>query len=302
LSESAVTQTGRIVSMVAELTQRADRGEADMTVDEIARRFDTTPAQVRHDVVALTAASEDAQTDWLSSITIEQEGDRLSVTSRGPFRRPVRLTSAELTAIQIGLAMESDPPPPMARALADLLGDTPAPAIRALPQGSDREARVLDLARRALDERLTLQVKYAGARDRVGVDRIIEPHEVVYEDGNYYLIAFCRKADDWRRFRADRVLDAALGADRFEPRDPPPPVLFAHQEPDPVQVRFAPAIARWIRERYPDAREDGDGSVVVTYQVADPQWLVRTVLQYGADAEVVGPEEYRTVMRMSLRD
>ena len=40
-----------------------------------------------------------------------------------------------------------------------------------------------------------------------------------------------------------------------------------------------------------------DGSVTETYQVADPHWIVRHVLQYGPEAEVVEPEEVRGWVR-----
>ena len=35
----------------------------------------------------------------------------------------------------------------------------------------------------------------------------------------------------------------------------------------------------------------------MTYQVADPHWIVRHVLQYGAEAEVLEPEEVRGWVR-----
>ena len=66
-------------------------------------------------------------------------------------------------------------------------------------------------------------------------------------------------------------------------------------------VRFSPLIARWILERHPDAAAGADGSATLTYRVADPQWLMRTVLQYGADAEIIGPPEYRHILAVALR-
>ncbi|MFC1575522.1 WYL domain-containing protein [Gemmatimonadota bacterium] len=35
----------------------------------------------------------------------------------------------------------------------------------------------------------------------------------------------------------------------------------------------------------------------VTHRVADPHWIVRHVLQYGAEAEVLTPEEVRGWVR-----
>jgi predicted DNA-binding transcriptional regulator YafY len=55
-------------------------------------------------------------------------------------------------------------------------------------------------------------------------------------------------------------------------------------------------VARWIAERegVPTA---ADGSVVVRYPLADRDWAVRHVLQYGEDAVVLAPA---TVQRAVL--
>jgi proteasome accessory factor C len=308
VSGPAGAQVERIISLVAELSGRAARGERDATVTELAARFGTTPQQIRRDVVTLTTVGDDAESEWLSSLSVMLEGDRLSISSHGPFRRPVRFTPLELAAIQVGLAGESDVPSATSKDLAALLAGASgtAEALRVLPQPAEGEARVVRLALNAIDERRMLTIKYAGAQDRVGTTRAVEPRDVMYDQGRWYVVAWCRKADGWRTFRADRVLDVALGTEVFAPRAAAPPVLetggvfHADDEPDSVEVLFSPRVARWIRERYPDARPGDDGSALLTYQVADPQWLVQTVLQYGAEAEVIGPPAYRMVMRSAV--
>ena len=307
MSEPAGAQIGRIVALVAELSRRAARGERDATVTELAARFGTTPQQIRRDVVTLTSLSDDAESEWLSSLGVLLQGDRLSISSHGPFRRPVRFSPLELIAIQLGLAGEPEPCT-VSHELAALLEGAggAAAAMRVLPQPTEGEGEVVRLALDALDQRRVLTITYAGARDRVGTVRSVEPRDVVYDQGRYYLVAWCRKADAWRTFRADRVLDVTLETARFEPRAEVPPVLEsggvfqAPEKPDAVEVQFSPRVARWIRERYPDARPADNGSALLTYQVADPQWLVQTVLQYGAEAEVIAPPAYRMAMRSAV--
>ena len=113
-----------------------------------------------------------------------------------------------------------------------------------------------------------------------------------------------------RAFRVDRVLAASVLDETFDV-----PADFdveehltgarvyrpnADVEEIEVQVRYAPAVARWIRERVATdpswaagLAEQDDGSVVATHRVADPAWLVGHVLQYGTDAEVLTPPEVR---------
>ena len=58
-------------------------------------------------------------------------------------------------------------------------------------------------------------------------------------------------------------------------------------------MRYSPQVARWLAERFPNAKQLKGGAVEVTHRVVEPAWLVRMVLQYGAEAEVVGPAPYR---------
>ena len=59
-------------------------------------------------------------------------------------------------------------------------------------------------------------------------------------------------------------------------------------------------LARWLKERYADGREAGDGKYVVTFKVADAAWSVREVLQYGAEAEVLEPEGLREAVKRAV--
>ena len=43
-----------------------------------------------------------------------------------------------------------------------------------------------------------------------------------------------------------------------------------------------------------------DPDEVVRFKVADPAWLAREVLRYGAEAEVVGPESLREAVRSAV--
>jgi predicted DNA-binding transcriptional regulator YafY len=58
-------------------------------------------------------------------------------------------------------------------------------------------------------------------------------------------------------------------------------------------------VARWIAERETGVARD-DGSLEVEYPLADTDWAVRHVLQYGPEAEVVSPQTVRDEIRRRL--
>ena len=43
--------------------------------------------------------------------------------------------------------------------------------------------------------------------------------------------------------------------------------------------------------------DEPDGSVVIRHRVADPHWVVGHALTYGAEAEILEPEDVRALVR-----
>ena len=76
--------------------------------------------------------------------------------------------------------------------------------------------------------------------------------------------------------------------------------VFFSGETEAARVRYSPVIAPWIREKGP-CEELADGSVAVSYSAADPGWVVRHVLQYGTEAELLEPASARDLVVASAR-
>jgi proteasome accessory factor C len=182
-----------------------------------------------------------------------------------------------------------------------------AETISPVPFLHGGQAAVVELAHIALNARQRVKLVYAGEGAEEPSVRVIQIHDVVASEGNHYLIAWCERAGAWRRFRADRVLEAELLAGSFEWRTDAPTIESAvdlfeapPEAVDEVKIRFSPRISRWIRERYTDAEAEDDGSTVVTFRTSSIDWLVRSVLQYGDEAEVIEPVAYREAVKRAV--
>lgn len=192
----------------------------------------------------------------------------------------------------------------------------------------------------AVRDRHAVRIRYLKAGAPAPEDREVLPYALVYAEGAWYLIAETAASaaaesagaaestpppesvggwrDRMRAFRFDRILESErldrtfhvppdfdieehlTGARVYRPRP--------NVEQRQVQVRYAPAVSRWIRERVAtDAawaaslHEEPDGSLLVTHDVADPSWIVGHVLQYGPDAEVVAPPDVRALVATAAR-
>ena len=154
-SDHAARQLDRIVLLVAELSRREREGTDTFTVKEIADRLGVTPSRVLSDIRVLASVNDDADATWISSLTAFQEGDRSSVSSLGPYRRPIRFTGDELLALQVALATEGDVPTAILRDLAEISLETGdeqlTRAISPVPFVPDGEAAVVHVARGAMN-------------------------------------------------------------------------------------------------------------------------------------------------------
>jgi predicted DNA-binding transcriptional regulator YafY len=311
MAEPAADQLNRIVQLLAELSRREREGEPAPTLHELAERFDTKPSVILRDIRLATEVSDDPDATWLSSITAYQDGNCVSLSSRGPYRRPIRFTAVELLAMQVALLGDEDNESPVLQELAGVAAsahDVFHKAVSALPAMPGDQGAVVELARSAMNTTRKLSLAYTGEGATQAGERVVQVHDIVAAEGSFYLIAWCERAGDWRRFRCDRVLDAAVTDRCFEPRSDVPIVkdssdLFdaGSEAVDQVTIRFSPVISRWVLERYPEAEECGNDCAEVTFKTASVDWLVRTVLQYGAEAEVLGPPAYREAVRRAVQ-
>lgn len=292
--------------------------EGGAELDELAGALDVTERDVLRDLQEVTTRAHYQGPGMADHLQIAIEEGRVSVWTAGEFRRPVKLTPRETVALALGLR---------AHAAADGSGDVDAGDHLALARRLERE---LAVARDdELEELLALEDEEASGREewirgtlfRAARDRRacrirylkpsaeepewrpVEPYVMAYADGHWYAVSRCRKAEGIRCFRVDRVLEAELTGDEFTVPGSFDPAhylrdgrIYRSHDDREVTVRYSSRVAPWIRERGP-VEEREDGSVEVTYDVSDPDWVVRHVLQYGPDARVVDPPAVRERVR-----
>src|SRR5439155_15833000 len=305
MPDTAQAQVPRLVELVAWLSQ-SDSAKP-VTYRAAARHLGVGEQTLRRDLDVLFGLSDEHR-DWLASLRVAVVAQGFAASSRGPFRRPLHFTGEEGLALLLGLSGGGGGTA-IAKKLSHALVAAPpletieaAYAISGAP--SEELEQVLAVARRARDERKKLEILYcasAGEPSR----RVVHVHQIVEAAGRWYLVAWCEQVKEFRNFRADRVLEAKLLRQDFRPQVLFQPIrqpeeLLRADEMVTAKVAFGPRIARWLKERYPDGRETGDGRYVVTFKVADAAWFVREVLQYGAEAEVLEPEGLREAVRRAV--
>jgi proteasome accessory factor C len=287
---------------LAELARELGVEERDVLVDlqEVYTRAYYHPAGSGEDVQVLI------------------EANLVEVWTSREFRRPPRLSPREALALGLGLRVLAAEAPetalPGMLALAERMehGLTAGPPEEllegiALNPGADSPEGIRSTLHGAARSRQRCEIAYLKPGAPEPESRRVDPYVLLAADGKWYLVGHCHRSGEIRVFRADRVVAVTLLEEGFSVPDEFDPgrymdggQVFYSTHDIEVPVRYSARIARWIEERGP-VEAQPDGSVVVRYRVADPQWLVRHVLEHGPDAEVLGPPEMRERVRAAAR-
>jgi proteasome accessory factor C len=299
---SAAEQFARIVSLVAELSRVERHGEEAPALRALAERHGVTDRVIADDIRTLTVLGDRAhEADWLLSIRIWQQEDRVSITSEGPFRRPVRFSPEEALAVQMSLALDPD-----GAALASRLADLWNGETRIAHAERKKAESPADVVRMAIRDHLVLEIQYAGEARRDVCTRRIQPHQIAESGVRTYVVAWAEDVGAWRHFRLDRILSATVTDKRFEPRadfeplEKPRDAFRPRGATERVAVRFTADAAPWVTEFYTGHESLPDGSVLVHFDASSQEWLVRRVLEFGPDAEIVSPPAYREALRRAV--
>ncbi len=165
----------------------------------------------------------------------------------------------------------------------------------------------------ALDEHPLLPVLHSAIRRRAtvtfshrGAERTVEPAQLFFRDGNWYLSGFDRLRDATRNFRVDRIEGGAEvgAAEAFDRRPleaeamPKEPWLYggAEDEPENAVVHVDAVLAtKAVADAGATAtiQRHDDGSVTITMPVRQREPFRAWVLGLLDHAEVVGPPGLR---------
>ncbi len=244
-------------------------------------------------------------------IDVDIQDGRVWIGMADYFARPLRLTRSEALALYLrGTALAGTPglqeAPALASALAKLSEGLGPETLGGLPErvgaaGGVRPVEALEDLRRAARQHERLRIEYYAASTAETTKREIDPEEVFFAIGNWYVVAWDHRSEAERLFRADRIRSAEPTGERFRPRglEGAGRPLYTPDEHDAkVRLRVSPE-ARWLAEYYEttDVTELEDGGLEVVLPAGRLEWLERLLLRLGPDARIVEPDELKDRVR-----
>jgi len=285
------TGTDHLSRLISVASYVMNRGEVDLS--ELAGALGVSEKTLITDLQVLFVCG-DMGTGWEDFIEAEWEHGTVRVRNAEPLRRPLRLSSVEITALLAGLAAleptagqaahivagarekllaAASAPEAAGGSSQQAAGESaesgaPAPtdalaAESAADRTAGRAEAVLSAVQTALrtpddrDPAAQVMIRYS-APDRPGTSvRRIRPLRIETDGVRSYLLADCEQAGAQRRFRLDRIVELPPDeAEQHLAESGPGPDLSGRVE-GPVWLRLEPP-ARWIAESF-DAAEIRDG-------------------------------------------
>jgi len=300
----------RLVTLASILIEAGREGRK-LKVDEVCERLQLSEQELSEDVGVLNVVNFGAGSYILYAEvspdgTIEVDNDAYSDS----FARPARLLPIEAKALvaAIDLIGEHIPKGSLASTREKIvlaLGEDPVQEGLQVATALGDDPVIAHVISQAIAGHRLLAIEYYKENEDEFSQRTIEPYALMNGRDGWYVASYDPARDDVRHFRLDRIKQATVTDESFEPRPEIDPAADLDGWPRTGEVEasqrarvwISPERARWVREERPLVAELADGAIVVEFAYAGTDWLVREVLKEAGDAAVLEPAEARDAVR-----
>ena len=283
-------------------------GYSDMNEDAFARRFYADRAELESLGIELTV---DKPIDGAA------EQENYSLPPENFFLSPIEFTDDELARLGTALALldgEFAYAEPLRLALQQISWGRPsplgAPDQRSVALGITASAGGHDLSQRlakietAIFRRKTITFEYYTMERDAVEERRIDPYQLLFQGGQFYLVGRAHERKAIRVFRLSRIQGKVAYAskaehdfqrpDDFDPREYANRIHWQFGDADTTAEIWISERVAWQVERhfgrYGAVRPD-DGGVVFSTEYASARGLVSWVLGLGEHARIIEPAE-----------
>jgi proteasome accessory factor C len=314
-SESSIRpeRFARLVTLAGMLIESAKAGER-LQISEVIEKLHLTDEELRDDVELLNVVNFGGGTYVLYA---EIVGDEIEVDSEpygDNFSRPARLLPLEAKALVAAIDLFGDHLPQTGLASArekivEALGHDPSEEGLEIAVSGGDDSDIARKVNEAIAAQRVLAIHYYKENEDEFTKREIEPYQLANGPEGWYVASYDRRRSDIRHFRLDRIKEAEMGKERFEPRPEFADIaaleggwLSGEHVPtaDVARVWVSPERARWAREEHTVVEELADDALVIEVPFGSTDWLLREILKGAGDFVVLEPEDAREAVRREL--
>lgn len=163
----------------------------------------------------------------------------------------------------------------------------------------------IELIRIAIDKSRELEFYYYSPKGESA--RCIEPYYLIFRWSSWYIWGWCKKREDFRMFKLNRMDKVRISEQTFMNRQVPVPDLSTEKVfPGGIKVKalFEPECKWRLIEEFGSGSfvEQENGKLLFQADYTDKENLITWLLSFRDKAELLEPEEIREEMRESIED
>jgi proteasome accessory factor C len=281
-----LARTARLLDLVPYLNSHQG-----ISLKDLAQQFDVTVAQMSADLTTLWMCGLPGYTP-LELMDLDFESGYVTIRNAATLAKPRAITFDEGVALILGLdllssSLSSDQSEletsivNLKTIIASKIGLSVA--LKAQPKSSPAVSIVIN---DGLTKISNLHIKYHSLyRDEIS-ERTIQPLELIEENENQYLRAYCFLAGAIRDFRVDRILEAVLTTDKPTAKE---------TNSGTEQIDFTILVkkpSRDIVERFDISQSEVNAKKsLCSYS---RQWIERSIMASGDGIELLTPTAIRS--------
>ncbi len=314
-SESSIRpeRFARLVTLAGMLIEAA-KAESRLAVSEVIESLHVSEEELRDDIDLLNVVNFGGGTYVLYA---ELQGDEIEVDAEpygDSFSRPARLLPLEAKALVAAIDLFGDHLPQSGllsarKKIVGALGHDPSEEGLEIAASGGDDSAIAREVNKAIEARRVLAIHYYKENEDEFTKREIEPYRLANGPEGWYVASYDRRREDVRHFRLDRIKEATITDEDYEPRPEVADIaaieggwLSEGQVPaaEVARVWVSPERARWAREEHTVVEELADGALVIEVPYGSEDWLLREVLKGAGELVVIEPEDAREMVAREL--
>lgn len=166
----------------------------------------------------------------------------------------------------------------------------------------------LFLMNQAIEENKLMVFDYCN-RQMEYSERIVEPVQIAFSSGQWYLVGFCRYRDDYRRFKLVRIRNLRMGED-FEKRDISKAEIEEIFEESyrkssiSITLKFSNRMGKQLTEYFQEEniQQTEDNQYIVVDHFPYEEGLLKYILSFGKECEIIEPLYLRDKLREYVKE
>ena len=174
------------------------------------------------------------------------------------------------------------------------------------PWGSDDKGfSQFALIKDAILSHKIIEFNYFGSSGEKTARRV-EPMKLIFKTNAWYLQAFCLIRNELRMFKIVRMADVQITEDPFIQMIPEPlPGSGQLQETQKwielcLNISAEGAYRVYDEFKEKEITKNTDGSFTIMTTLPESDWLIRYILSFGSEAEVISPQHIREMLQFEL--